>query len=51
MAEAILEMSAKAFGCVGIVEPDGRAAGILTDGDLRRNMEPRLLGPPRRTTS
>jgi arabinose-5-phosphate isomerase len=43
MSEVILEMSAKGFGCVGVVAADGRLAGILTDGDLRRNMGPGLL--------
>ena len=31
-------MSAKSFGCVGIVGDDGTAEGIVTDGDLRRHM-------------
>ena len=43
MANAILEITAKRFGCVGIVEPDGRLMGIITDGDLRRHMNPDLL--------
>jgi len=43
MAEAIVEMTAKGFGCVGITERDGRLAGIITDGDLRRHMGPNLL--------
>jgi arabinose-5-phosphate isomerase len=43
MADAIVEMSAKGFGCVGIVDGDGRLAGIITDGDLRRHMQPKLL--------
>ena len=38
MSEAIAEMTAKTFGCVGIVDHDGRLAGIITDGDLRRHM-------------
>jgi arabinose-5-phosphate isomerase len=38
MQEAILEMTAKTFGCVGAVAADGRLAGIITDGDLRRHM-------------
>ena len=42
MAEAIVEMTAKGFGCVGITERDGRLAGIVTDGDLRRHMGPDL---------
>jgi arabinose-5-phosphate isomerase len=43
MAEAIVEMSAKGFGCVGIADADGRLVGIITDGDLRRHMRPDLL--------
>jgi arabinose-5-phosphate isomerase len=43
MGEAVVEMSGKGFGCVGIVDPEGRLAGIITDGDLRRNMKPDLM--------
>jgi arabinose-5-phosphate isomerase len=39
MAEALIEMSRKGFGVVGVVEEDGRLVGIVTDGDLRRHME------------
>jgi arabinose-5-phosphate isomerase len=43
MAEALVEMSAKGFGCVGIVDARGHVAGIITDGDLRRQMRPDLM--------
>tara|TARA_Y100001934_G_C12359921_1_gene780095 strand:- start:1882 stop:2934 length:1053 start_codon:yes stop_codon:yes gene_type:complete len=44
MTEVIVAMTAKSFGCVGIVNPaDGRLMGIITDGDLRRHMHDRLL--------
>ena len=43
MADAILAMTAKSFGCVGIVDGAGRLAGIVTDGDLRRHMGDGLL--------
>ena len=43
MSEAVVEMSAKGFGCVGIVDAGGRLIGIITDGDLRRHMRPDLL--------
>jgi arabinose-5-phosphate isomerase len=43
MSEAIAEMTAKTFGCVGITDRDGALVGIITDGDLRRHMTPRLL--------
>ncbi len=38
MTEALLVMTAKSFGVVGITGDDGRLTGIITDGDLRRNM-------------
>jgi arabinose-5-phosphate isomerase len=38
MAEALLEMSRKGFGVVGVVDAEGRLTGIVTDGDLRRHM-------------
>jgi arabinose-5-phosphate isomerase len=43
MAEAVVEMSAKGFGCIGITDGDGRLTGIITDGDLRRHMRADLL--------
>jgi arabinose-5-phosphate isomerase len=43
MHAALLEMSAKRFGCLGVVSDDGRLIGIVTDGDLRRHMGPNLL--------
>jgi arabinose-5-phosphate isomerase len=43
MSEAVLEISTKGFGCVGIVDLNGRLAGIITDGDLRRHWGPELL--------
>lgn len=43
MSEALVEMTAKRLGCVGVVGTDGRLVGIVTDGDLRRHMAPDLL--------
>src|SRR5690606_31633780 len=43
MTEAILTISRAGFGCLGVVEPSGRLAGIITDGDLRRHLGPDLL--------
>jgi arabinose-5-phosphate isomerase len=43
MSDAVLQMSAKGFGCVGITGRDGKLAGIITDGDLRRHMRTDLL--------
>lgn len=46
MAEAIVEMSAKGFGCVAVTDDDGRLVGVITDGDLRRHMRVDLLQAP-----
>lgn len=43
MDRALLLMTGKGFGCLGVTGPDGRLIGILTDGDLRRAMGPDLL--------
>ena len=43
MSDAILVMTAKGFGCVGITDAGGRLVGIITDGDLRRHMRADLL--------
>jgi arabinose-5-phosphate isomerase len=43
MSDAVLEMSAKGFGCIGITGNDGMLVGIVTDGDLRRHMRGDLL--------
>jgi arabinose-5-phosphate isomerase len=59
MGEALVEMSRKGFGVVGVTRETGALAGIVTDGDLRRHMdglmsltadqvmtpEPRTIGP------
>jgi len=44
LSEAVLIMSHKHFGCIGIVDAGGKLVGIITDGDLRRHMGPDLLG-------
>ncbi len=36
IGEAIFEMTSKGFGATSVVDGDGRLAGIVTDGDLRR---------------
>ena len=59
MSEALLTISQKGFGVVGVTGPDGSLKGIITDGDLRRHMDgllthragdvmtanPRTIGP------
>ena len=43
MSEAILIMTARSYGCLGVVEGNGALQGIITDGDLRRHMSPELM--------
>lgn len=43
MSEAIVEMTKKRFGCVGVLDDAGNLAGIVTDGDLSRNMSDTIL--------
>ena len=42
MTEALLVITHKGFGVAGVTDADGQLIGIITDGDLRRNMD-RLL--------
>ena len=43
MDKALLEMTSKMLGCVGIVDKKGDLLGIITDGDLRRAMNMQLI--------
>ncbi len=43
MSEALVIMTAKSFGCLGVVDGKGRLIGVITDGDLRRHMGTSLL--------
>lgn len=43
MSDAIVMMTEKRFGCVGVTGADGGLVGIITDGDLRRHMSSNLL--------
>ena len=44
MSEAIMTISEKRLGCVGVVDATGGLVGIITDGDLRRHLNgPDLL--------
>tara|TARA_B100000686_G_C16605011_1_gene870697 strand:- start:71 stop:1027 length:957 start_codon:yes stop_codon:yes gene_type:complete len=38
MSSALLTMTKKSFGCVGVVNKNKKLVGIITDGDLRRNI-------------
>jgi arabinose-5-phosphate isomerase len=46
MDAALVCMTEKRFGCLGVIDHDGRLEGIITDGDLRRAMGPDLLSRP-----
>jgi arabinose-5-phosphate isomerase len=39
MRDAVLTMTAKTFGCVGIADKSGKLIGVITDGDLRRHID------------
>ncbi|MBA2126793.1 KpsF/GutQ family sugar-phosphate isomerase [Hyphomicrobium methylovorum] len=43
MAEALVSMTEKSFGCVGVLNRSKRLIGVITDGDLRRHMRGNLL--------
>lgn len=44
MAEVLITITARRFGCAGVSDSRGGLIGIITDGDLRRHMAPDLLG-------
>ena len=46
MDKALITMTAKRFGLLGVVDAQHRLLGVVTDGDLRRAMSPDLLCRP-----
>jgi arabinose-5-phosphate isomerase len=46
MSEAIMVMTGKSFGCVGVTDAEGVLVGMITDGDLRRHMRADLMQMP-----
>lgn len=46
MDVALVTMTEKGFGCLGVTDAQGALAGIVTDGDLRRHMSADLLTKP-----
>ena len=42
MSEALIKISEKGFGCIGVIS-NNSLEGIITDGDLRRHMGPDIL--------
>ena len=43
MSEALMIMTGKGFGCLGVINLEGDLIGVITDGDLRRHMGTDLL--------
>jgi arabinose-5-phosphate isomerase len=43
MSEGIIRMSQAGFGILGIVDGEGKLVGVISDGDLRRNMSANLM--------
>ena len=43
MTEVVIEITRKSFGCAGVINGSNKLTGIITDGDLRRNMSSSLL--------
>ena len=43
MRTALVTMTQKSFGCLGVVNAKGKLVGVITDGDLRRHMGDQLL--------
>lgn len=43
MGEALIIMTQKGFGCIGVLDKKEKLVGMITDGDLRRHMNPLLL--------
>lgn len=39
MKDVLVEMTNKSFGCVCVVDDDGKVIGMITDGDLRRKID------------
>ena len=46
MREALLLISQKGFGCLGVTDGKGDLVGIITDGDLRRHLSGDIFDQP-----
>ena len=44
LSEALVIMTKKRFGCIGLTDAHGNLVGIITDGDLRRCLSGDILG-------
>ncbi len=43
MSKALIVMTKKSFGCLGVVDKNNKIIGIITDGDLRRKMNSKFF--------
>ena len=43
MSKAIITMTKKSFGCIGVINNKGNIVGIITDGDLRRKINSKFF--------
>ena len=43
MSKALITMTKKSFGCIGVIDSKKKLIGIITDGDLRRSMNNNLF--------
>ncbi len=43
MSKALLTMTSKSFGCIGVVDKNKKILGIITDGDLRRKLNSKFF--------
>ena len=43
MSKVLIQMTKKSFGCIGVINNNNNLIGIITDGDLRRNMDNKFL--------
>lgn len=46
MNDALIVMSEKGFGCIGVLDETQKLIGMITDGDLRRHMGDQLIHRP-----
>ncbi len=43
MSKALITMTSKSFGCIGVVDDNTKIVGIITDGDLRRKLNSKFF--------
>ena len=43
MSTALLTMTKKSFGCIGVINSKNQIMGIITDGDLRRKLNSKFF--------